>query len=323
MSVLDVAGVDPVAAEELTVIPGAEEVLALLEVRAQARSGAWDVLVVDCAPTAETLRLLALPEALGWYMTRVLPVERRVVKALKPVLTRAAGVPMPGDSVFDAIERLHAELDDVRAVLTGPETSVRLVLTPESVVLAEARRAYTFLTLFGYTVDAAVVNRVFPDGGRRRLAAAWVEAQRRVLADAADSFAGLDLRTSVYRDTEPVGRDELLDLARSVYDGSDPLAAPAARTGLRVRSVAGGRVLSFPCRSPTQDEVRLARKGDELVVSVGVVSSSPDAALGAGAPPRGGCPGARRGAAGQVRRSHPADSRCEPAADRRPRERRG
>ncbi len=139
--------------------------LALLEVRAQARSGEWDVLVVDCAPTAETLRLLALPEALGWYMTRVLPVERRVVKALKPVLSRAAGVPMPEDSVFDAIERLHADLDDVRTVLTGPDTSVRLVLTPESVVLAEARRAYTFLTLFGYSVDAAVVNRVFPEGG--------------------------------------------------------------------------------------------------------------------------------------------------------------
>ena len=114
LSVLDVAGVDPVAAEELTVIPGAEEVLALLELRLQAMSGRWDVVVVDCAPTAETLRLLALPEALGWYMHRVLPAERRIVKALKPVLTRAAGVPMPGDDVFDAIERLHAELDQVR-----------------------------------------------------------------------------------------------------------------------------------------------------------------------------------------------------------------
>ena len=98
LSILDVAGLDPVAAEELTVIPGAEEVLALLELRLQALSGAWDVIVVDCAPTAETLRLLALPEALGWYMHRVLPVERRVVKALRPVLSRAAGVPMPGDS---------------------------------------------------------------------------------------------------------------------------------------------------------------------------------------------------------------------------------
>ncbi|WP_439936376.1 ArsA family ATPase [Nocardia sp. N13] len=268
LSVLDVAGVDPVAAEELTVIPGAEEVLALLEVRAQAQSGEWDVLVVDCAPTAETLRLLALPEALGWYMTRVLPVERRVVKALKPVLTRAAGVPMPGDSVFDAIERLHAELDDVRAVLTGPETSVRLVLTPESVVLAEARRAYTFLTLFGYTVDAAIVNRVFPDGGADPWRTTWVEAQARVLEDAADSFAGLDLWTSVYRASEPVGREELLDLARQVYGDTDPLASGPAHPAMSVRSTAGGRVLSLPLPLAAQDDVRLARKGDELVVSV-------------------------------------------------------
>ncbi len=268
LSVLDVAGVDPVAAEELTVIPGAEEVLALLEVRAQARTGEWDVLVVDCAPTAETLRLLALPEALGWYMTRVLPVERRVVKALKPVLTRAAGVPMPGDSVFDAIERLHAELDDVRTLLTGPEASVRLVLTPESVVLAEARRAYTFLTLFGYTVDAAVVNRVFPAGGADAWRATWVEAQERVLADAADSFAGLDLRTSVYRDVEPVGHDQLLDLAAAVYGGDDPLSVSARRPPLDVRQEAGGRVLALPLPLASRDDVRLARKGDELVVSV-------------------------------------------------------
>ncbi|MFC7362882.1 ArsA family ATPase [Nocardioides astragali] len=268
MSVLDVAGVDPVAAEELTVIPGAEEVLALLEVRAQARSGEWDVLVVDCAPTAETLRLLALPEALGWYMTRVLPVERRVVKALKPVLTRAAGVPMPDDSVFDAIERLHAELDDVRTVLTGPDTSVRLVLTPESVVLAEARRAYTFLTLFGYTVDAAIVNRVFPAGGADTWRTTWVEAQRRILADAADSFAGLDLRTSVYRASEPVGRDELLDLAHAVYGEADPLAGGSARPPMSVRPMASGLVLTLPLPLADQDDVRLARKGDELVVSV-------------------------------------------------------
>jgi arsenite-transporting ATPase len=268
LSVLDVAGVDPVAAEELTVIPGAEEVLALLEVRAQARSGEWDVLVVDCAPTAETLRLLALPQALGWYMTRVLPVERRVVKALKPVLTRAAGVPMPEDSVFDAIERLHAELDDVRAVLTGPETSIRLVLTPESVVLAEARRAFTFLTLFGYTVDAAIVNRVFPDGGADPWRTTWVEAQARILEDAADSFAGLDLWTSIYRASEPVGREELLDLAQQVYGDDDPLASGTAHPAMSVRSTAGGRILSLPLPLAAQDDVRLARKGDELVVSV-------------------------------------------------------
>lgn len=268
LRVLDVAGVDPVAAEELTVIPGAEEVLALLEVRAQARSGEWDVLVVDCAPTAETLRLLALPEALGWYMTRVLPIERRVVKALKPVLTRAAGVPMPEDSVFDAIERLHADLDDVRAVLTGPETSVRLVLTPESVVLAEARRAYTFLTLFGYSVDMAIVNRVFPEEGADEWRRTWVEAQRRQLVDAADSFAGLELRTSVYRASEPVGRDELLDLASAVYVDSDPLAPGVSAPPMSVRPAAGGLVLSLPLPLAAQDDVGLVRKGNELIVAV-------------------------------------------------------
>jgi arsenite-transporting ATPase len=268
LSVLDVAGVDPVTAEELTVIPGAEEVLALLEVRAQVRSGEWDVLVVDCAPTAETLRLLALPEALGWYVTRVLPVERRVVKALKPVLTRAAGVPMPGDSVFDAVERLHAELDDVRTVLTGPETSVRLVLTPESVVLAEARRAYTFLTLFGYRVDAAVVNRVFPEGGADAWRTTWVEAQARVLADAADSFAGLEVRTALYRPSEPVGRDELLDLARAVYGDADPVARGPEQRPMGVRPAGGGLVLTMPLPLASQDDVRLVRKGDELVVTV-------------------------------------------------------
>src|SRR3954470_13477555 len=134
LSVLDAAGVDPMRAEELTVVPGAEEVLALLELRRQVRSGEWEVVVVDCAPTAETLRLLALPEALRWYIDRVLPAERRVVKALRPVLSRATGVPMPGDSVFDAIEQLHADLADVHDLLTAKEASVRLVLTPENVV---------------------------------------------------------------------------------------------------------------------------------------------------------------------------------------------
>ena len=181
LRVLDVAGVDPVAAEELAVIPGAEEVLALLELRAQALSGEWDVIIVDCAPTAETLRLLALPEALGWYMERIFPVERKIVKALGPMLSRAAKMPMPEDSVFGAIERLHAELDEVHALLTGPDASVRIVLTPESVVLAEARRSYTMLSLFGYRVDGVVVNRIFPTEDADEWRAGWVAAQAEVL----------------------------------------------------------------------------------------------------------------------------------------------
>ena len=269
LSVLDVAGVDPLAAEELTVIPGAEEVLALLELRLHALSGDWDVIVVDCAPTAETLRLLALPEALGWYMRRVLPVERRVVKALKPVLTRAAGVPMPGDSVFDAVERLHAELDEVQALLSGPGASVRLVLTPENVVLAEARRSYTTLSLYGYRVDGVIANRVFPDGGGDDWRAGWVTAQDRVLTEVAQSFAGLPVWRSVYRTGEPVGVDTLADLARDLYDGDDPVAPTGGAGPFRVTRNTRGAVLGLALPNVTRAEVDLARHGDDLVVTVG------------------------------------------------------
>lgn len=268
LQVLDVAGVDPVAAEELTVIPGAEEVLALLELRLHALSGKWDVIVVDCAPTAETLRLLALPEALGWYMQRVFPFERKVVKALKPVLTRAAGVPMPGDSVFDAIERLHAELDEVHALLTGPQASVRLVMTPESVVLAEARRSFTTLSLFGYRVDGVVANRVFPETDGDPWRAGWVEAQARVLAETDESFAGLAVWRSVYRAGEPVGVAALRELAEEVYGETDPLARATGKSPLRVTRTASGAVLELALPHVTRAEVDLARHGDELVVTV-------------------------------------------------------
>ena len=268
LRVLEVAGVDPVAAEELTVIPGAEEILALLELRQHALSEEWDVIVVDCAPTAETLRLLALPEALGWYMTRVFPVERRVVKALRPVLSRAAGIPMPDDDVFSAVERLHAELDQVRSLLTGRGASVRLVLTPEQVVLAEARRSFTTLSLFGYRVDGVVANRVFPADGADPWRAGWVATQAAVLEQVADSFADVTVWHSEYRASEPVGLAALAAFGRQVYADSDPLAVPAAREPFRVTRTTSGAVLHLRLPFVGRADVDLARDGDDLVVTV-------------------------------------------------------
>jgi arsenite-transporting ATPase len=269
LSVLDVAGVDPVAAEELTVVPGAEEVLALLEVRRHARDGGWDVVVVDCAPTAETLRLLALPEALGWYMDRVFPVERRVVKALRPVLTRAAGVPMPGERVFDALERLHADLADVHGLLTGSAASVRLVLTPERVVLAEARRSHTTLSLFGYRVDGVVANRVFPAGGSDDWRAGWVVAQDDVLDATEESFRGVPLWRAAYQSREPVGVAALQALATEVYAGADPLAPPSGPDPLRITRRGGTTTLHLSLPGAARADVDLARHGGDLVVTVG------------------------------------------------------
>ncbi|MEZ5092317.1 ArsA family ATPase [Nocardioides sp.] len=267
-SVLDAGGVDPVTAEELTVLPGAEEVLALLELRLQVRTGDWDAVVVDCAPTAETLRLLALPEALGWYMHRVFPVERRVVRALGPVLSRAAGVPMPEDNVFGAVQRLHGELDEVRSLLAGPRASVRLVLTPENVVLAEARRSLTTLSLYGYRVDGAVVNRVFPEAGADEWRARWVAAQAEVMGRVRESFVGLPLWRACYRDDEPVGTAALAALAEELYAGHDALADPSGAEPLRFTRDGAATTLRLALPLVERSDVDLTRHGDELAVTV-------------------------------------------------------
>ena len=201
-------------------------------------------------------------------MDRVFPFERRVVKALRPVLTRAAGVPMPQDSVFDAVERLHGDLEEVPAILTGKDASVRLVLTPETVVVAEARRSLTTLSLFGYRVDGVVANRVFPAEGADAWRAGWVGAQDAVLAEVGQSFAGLPIWRSAYQPGEPVGVDALARFAEAAYDGDDPLAAPDRRRPVHDQPRRAGAVLRLALPFVARADVDLARHGDELVVTV-------------------------------------------------------
>ncbi|MEV4896564.1 ArsA family ATPase [Nonomuraea sp. NPDC055795] len=258
-------GLDQITAEEITVLPGAEEVIALLELREHARSGGWDVIVVDCAPTAETLRLLALPEALDWHVSRLLPVGRRIMKVVSPFMRSVAHVSAPGDDVVSAGERLHRGLMEIRELLTGPGASVRLVLTPESVVLAEARRTLTSLNLYGYRVDAVIANRVFPAGDADEWRAQWVRAQGRLLAEAEESFAPLPIHVVPYLPAEPVGADALTALGESLYGESDPFAPPAVEAPL----VLTADELSLALPGATKGEVDLARKRDELIVTAG------------------------------------------------------
>jgi arsenite-transporting ATPase len=251
------------------VLPGAEEVLALLEVRDQVRSGRFDVVIVDCAPTAETVRLLALPEALNWYMDRVFPVERRVVRSLRPVLTRVAGVPMPQDRVFEAVERLHAELAEVRALLTDPRlAAIRLVVTPESVVVAEARRTLTSLYMYGYRVDAVLANRVFPASEADPWRAGWVAAQRHQLAAITASFAPLPVLQAAYLAAEPVGLPALQAFAAETYGELDPAGLPPSDDPISVSREGEEFLLEVSLPHARRDEVQLARKGDELMLTV-------------------------------------------------------
>lgn len=263
-------GMDPLAAEELTVVPGAEEVLALFQLRDHVRSGAYDVVIVDCAPTAETLRLLALPEVLGWYVDRLMPVERRVVGVLRPVLNRVTGVPMPSGPVFDALERFQQKLAEVREILVAPDSSVRLVLTPEAVVVAEARRTLTSLSLYGYRVDAVLANRVFPAEGADDWRSGWVAAQAERLEEIDASFAPLPVYRAPYQPAEPVGLAALADLGGRIYGDDDPFARAETADPLVIRPADGGAYeLDLALPGAAKGEVDLARRGDDLVITVG------------------------------------------------------
>jgi arsenite-transporting ATPase len=265
-------GVDPITADELTVLPGVDEVLALLAVRDLALTGDWDALVVDCAPTAETLRLLALPGALTWYLQRVFPAQRRVAKTVRPIAALLGkGDAIPPDSLFDALLRLNEELAAVQSLLGDPAvTTVRLVLTPESVVAAEARRTFTALALYGYSVDLIVANRVFP-AGDDEWRQGWARAQQTQLAAIRESFAGLPVRELAYRPAEPVGAGALREVADALYGelpGLDP-APPGNPTNLlQVDADDGGFVLRIALPLARAAAVDAARAGDDLVVTV-------------------------------------------------------
>ena len=150
VQVMNWAGTETIQAEELTVIPGIDEIFALIDVKTHVESGAYDIVIVDCAPTAETLRLLSLPDIMNWYIERIFPVQRRVVRVVRPLVSRTTSLPIAGDKVFEAVERLHHNLEAVRQILADETmSSVRLVLNPEKMVIAEARRTYTYLGCSG------------------------------------------------------------------------------------------------------------------------------------------------------------------------------
>src|SRR3954452_19199167 len=270
MQVFDWAGVDAIEAEELAVLPGLDEVFSLSDIKTHAASGQWDVLVVDCAPTAETIRFLSLPDILAWYMERLFPVSRRVNKAVAPVLRRVTSLPVAGDNVFAATRRFYDRLDGVRELLTDPAvTSVRLVVNPERMVIAEARRTYTYLSLFGYRVDAVIANRLLPDDITDPWFAKWRELHAEDLATIEASFAPLPVLRAQLAADELVGPDRLREFAGAVYGELDPVAVLHEGETLTVTKRAGDYHLTLQLPFADHDDLDVGRKDDELLVRVG------------------------------------------------------
>jgi arsenite-transporting ATPase len=270
VAVLDWAGLSEIEAEELSVLPGLDEVFSLADVKRHHDSGIYDVLIVDCAPTGETLRLLSLPDILQRYMERIFPVERRVVGAIRPVARRVTSLPVPGDEVFAAVKRFYDRLDGVRNVLTNPEvSSVRLVMNPEQMVIAEARRMFTYLNLFGYRVDAIVVNRLLPDEVSDPYFARWKSLQAGHLDTIRASFSPIPLLMARLHEHELAGTESLSALGGELYDSRDPAEVLHLDEPMTITRSGGRYVLTLRLPFVGRDELELANKADELFVRVG------------------------------------------------------
>jgi arsenite-transporting ATPase len=264
------AGVDGLEAEELSVIPGLDEIFALTDIKGFAESGEWDVVIVDCAPTAETIRFLSLPDILARYMERLFPVGRRVNKVVAPVLSRVTSLPVADDRVFAATSSFYDRLDGVRDILVDPaRSSVRLVVNPERMVIAEARRTYTYLSLFGYRVDAVVANRLLPDAVADPWFERWKELHVEHLRTIEASFAPLPVLPVDLAPDEPIGIDALRAFGARLYGERDAAAVLHEGQPLKITRRGGRTTLAIELPFADRDDLELGRRGDELLVRVG------------------------------------------------------
>jgi arsenite/tail-anchored protein-transporting ATPase len=269
-SLLTDRGVMDIAAEELTVPPGMDELFSLLQIKRHHESGEFDAIIVDCAPTGETLRLLSFPDICRWWLEKVFPWERRMVAAARPFAKTILDVPLPGEEVFAEVHRLVENLIAMNGILRDREhASIRLVMNPDRMVIREAQRTFTYLNLYGYLTDAVVVNRVFPDDVAGGYFGAWRERQQENLRTVVEGFSPVPVLTARYFEQEVVGPAMLDRLGDELF--ADEVAQDVLHHELahELTSVDGRVELRLAIPFAAKGELRLSKVGQELIVAVG------------------------------------------------------
>jgi arsenite/tail-anchored protein-transporting ATPase len=262
-------GVDETVAEEMAILPGMEELFSLLKVQRFADSGRYDVIVIDCAPTGDTVRMLGVPEILNFYFSRIFPIQRTVLRTVRPVAQRMTDMPIPDDDVFGAIQSLYKQMNEVGPLLQNPKTSsIRIVLNPEKMVINEAQRLYTYLNLFGFPVDAVVANRVLPEEARSKYFDRWFKIQAGHLQTARTSFDPLPFFQAPLFDREMVGTDMLDEFGRRVFGETDPTAVLYREKPIEIKKEGKAYALYIRLPFAEKDRIQVWSKGDELVVQV-------------------------------------------------------
>jgi arsenite-transporting ATPase len=263
-------GADRITAEELTVPPGMDELFSLLQIKRHHEEARFDAIIVDCAPTGETLRLLSFPDVCTWWLEKVFPWERRLVQAARPIARTFLDIPLPSDAVMDDVKRLAGNLVEMNGILRDrAHTSVRLVMNPDRMVVREAMRTFTYLNLYGYLTDAVVVNRVFPDEVADGYFGGWLETHRRQMELVRSAFSPVPILTAPFFEQEVIGPAMLDRLGEEVFDEVDAGAVLFEELSQELSADNGSANLRLAIPFAEKADIELKKIGLEVVVRVG------------------------------------------------------
>ncbi len=269
--VLTAAGMEDVVAEELAVLPGMEELSSLFYVETFDKENTYDIMLLDCAPTGESLKLITFPDMLGWYLNKLFNLERKTARLVRPIAERYLSAPLPGENVLNAFEELHTRIENIKKILLDEnKTSVRLVLNPEKMVLKEAQRAFTYFGLFGFTVDAIYCNRIIPVNGKKSYFSKWEEIQKQYMETIRSDFAPLPIFESKYYQEELFGFDKLNEIGNEMYNGADPSKVLYKDKPIKIEKQENGKyMMSLKLPFSGKNDVNLMQSKDELIIRIG------------------------------------------------------
>src|SRR3954452_1278116 len=269
-SLLADRGVDRISAEELTVPPGMDELFSLLQIKRHHEEARFDCVIVDCAPTGETLRLLSFPDVATWWLEKVFPWERRLVSAARPIARGLLDIPLPDNAVYEDLERLARNLIAMNDILRDrSSTSIRLVMNPDKMVVKEAMRTFTYLNLYGYLTDAVVVNRVLPDEASEGYFAAWRDVQQEHMELVRSAFSPVPILVAPWLEREVIGPEMLDRLAGELFDELDPAEMLYDELSQELSGDNGHATLPLPIPFAERGDIELKQTEQELMDRVG------------------------------------------------------
>jgi arsenite-transporting ATPase len=259
-----------ITAEELVIFPGLEELFSMLEILNHCKKGDYDEVIVDCAPTGETLRLLSFPAVLSWWLEKMFPVQKTLIRIARPISRPLLGVPLPGDDTLDSIAELFQKLGEMHLLLTDQEvTSVRIVVNPEKMVIREAERSFMYLNMYGFNTDAVIVNRLLPAVDLGQYFEKWGELQHSYLRYIKDQFSPIPIFTVPLFREEVIGFAALEKMGAECFGEESPGLFFYRGQSQKISQTDEGYILEMALPFAEKGDISLSQRGDELTVKVG------------------------------------------------------